>query len=184
MEINDLVIRSKAGDVGALECLIERLSPIRRAVCARFPGLSREDLDQDLILLLIDSLDEYVVERSNFSWFIKQRSQFYALDLAKRLKREREFVEFVSGNDEWNILEGLSDGVSAEDVFEESQWSRALVRGINFLELAERYVIYFYYYRGKTLREIGADLGKSVSWVSKVKSRGIGKLRKIVKVKS
>lgn len=182
MEINELVVRAKDGDVGALEILIERLAPIRRAVCARFPALSSEDLDQDLVVLLIDSLGEYVDERSNFSWFIKQRSQFYALDLAKKRKRELEMSYSVS-DDEVYVWEGISDGVMVEDVFEELQWSRELMRAIGMLDSVERYVIYFYYYRGKTLREIGEDLGRSASWVSKVKSKGVRKLKNSEKLK-
>ncbi len=177
MEIPKLVRKSQQGDKIALKNLIERLSPIRKAICAKFPTLPREDLEQDLILIIIEALKDYKPGKSTFQWYVKQKSHYYALDQTKKRKLELEMT-MPKSEDDTDPLENLTDGMTLEDIYEIKIKSKDLIEAIKTLDPKERYIIYFYYFRDYSLKEIGEKLNLSQGTISKHKTKALRKLKR------
>lgn len=177
MEIENLLEKAKTGDKIALETLICKLSPIRKSICAKFPYLPRKDLEQDLILLLIEGIEKYQPGKSTFTWFVKQHSYYYALELTKQRKKELEMTQIKPKEGEIDPLETLTDGTTIEENYEKEVRNKDLIKAINTLEPIERYVIFFYYFRDYKIKEIARKLNLSPSTISKTKSKALRKLR-------
>lgn len=63
---------------------------------------------------------------------------------------------------------------------EEDDKRKMLKAGLDSLDETEYEVIRRFYFEGESMSEIGADLGYSKSWVSRVNSRAIEKMRDII----
>jgi RNA polymerase sigma factor for flagellar operon FliA len=78
--------------------------------------------------------------------------------------------------------ESLIDGKPmAHDELERHQLSHRVRRALARLPDKERYLIETYYFEDQTLEQVGARMGLSKSWTSRLHTRAIDKLGRLLK---
>lgn len=176
--MNKLIKSAQLGDTLALETLIRQLEPIRKSICAQYSTLDPQDLDQELIILMIESLADYDPEKATFPWYIRQKSRYYALDLAKKhTARTRMTQRPTEGQDP---LENLTTDETPEENYENKERNKRLQAALEKLKPLEREIIIEYYYRRKNLKEIAQAQKRSISTISKHKTQALKKLRRFL----
>lgn len=178
MGVRDLVNRSKAGDKVALYNLIAILRPIRVSMIRKFPRLDPEDLDQDLIILLIESLEDFDERKCSFQWYVREKSRYYCLDLLK--KKECFSIEERDENG-ISFIDSLDSGLVLDDLVCDSSIRDRIFLEISKLEPRVRFVIYFHFFKDHSLKEIGVKMNTSISSVYRLKEKGVKILRKSLK---
>lgn len=175
MSINELVSSAKNGDKVALYNLIAVLKPIRKSLISKFSKFDSEDLDQDLILVLIECVDSFLEGECSFQWYVREKSRYFCLDLAKEMgclsldEVDDNGISFMDMIDSGEVLEDL--------VFDFNLREKVLLE-VSRLEPKVRFVIYFHFFKEFSLKEIAEKMNVSVSTVFRLKEKGVKVLKK------
>jgi RNA polymerase sigma factor for flagellar operon FliA len=73
-----------------------------------------------------------------------------------------------------------TDAATAEDQLGEAQQHAALHAAMHHLAIDERMIVRGLYFENRGLTEIGAELGISKSWASRIHTRAIGRLKELL----
>lgn len=165
--------------------LIEKYKPLRYSIIKQFPKLDREDLDQELILTMIEGLEDYEESYSDFSYFLKLISRYKALDLLKKEENHLSIETVVAEDGESvRIIDLLESDENVEIDIERKEKYSILYDSIDMLGNFEKEIIYLYYFKNLSLKEIGKITKKSESTISRMKTTGEKNLKKILKEKN
>lgn len=180
--MEELIKRAKEKDEEAIVQLLEKLKPIRKALIKNFPKLESEDLEQELIILVLEGVESYNPEASEFPYYLKQLSRYKALDMVKELEEAISLETVIScDGEEITIGETLEAGVNVEREYEEKILKFEVRKALERLEKSEREILILYYFKDLNLKEIGEICGKSTATICKKKKEAERKLRKILK---
>ncbi|MEG0378326.1 MAG: sigma-70 family RNA polymerase sigma factor [Eubacterium sp.] len=188
-EIDDLIVRFKAGDRVAGELLVISFRPLVLSTMGKVyvAAEDQEDAFQDGICAFLEGLGRFDVSHgAGFNGFIKTHlRQFY-------FKRQGgQFEHSVSASEHLDMLipggEGMTlmdavpdDGVCIEADYEEKDLNNRLWRCVEGLSEKQARVIVAYFREGKTLVEIGSEMGITHRAVRLLRERGIKNLRNIL----
>lgn len=180
-----LIKRVKEKDEEALIQLIEKLKPIRKALVKNFSKLEREDLEQELIILVLEGIENYDPKQSEFPYYLKQLSRYKALDMVKELEDTVSLETVIScDGEEVTLGETIKSEVDIERKYEEKRRKIEVRNALEKLEKSEREILILYYYKDLSLKEIGEIYGKSIATICKKKKESERKLKKILKERS
>jgi RNA polymerase sigma factor FliA len=173
-----------ARGVDAYLPLVQR---VVRKVARRLPAnVQRDDLLAAGVYGLLDSLRRNGGDGgASFEWYARTRIRGAIFDelraqdwLSRRARASGEvpacFVSFeeVSSTDD----PGLA-AADPSEAFESLSLRRALERAVGELPERERTVVARYYFEGRRLKDIGAELGVSEPRISQILARAIERLR-------
>jgi RNA polymerase sigma factor for flagellar operon FliA len=167
-----------------------------RQLARRLPAnVQRDDLIAAGICGLVDSLRRNGGDGgAAFAWYARTRirgaifDELRAQDWLSRRARAAttpettaSFVSFedVAASDE-EVRLGLAGCVDPSEAIEARSQQRALARALERLPERERTVVARYYFEGKRLKDIGAELGVSEPRISQLLARALERLRDLL----
>jgi RNA polymerase sigma factor for flagellar operon FliA len=166
----------------SLNALIEAHVPLVRAIAAQVQRRTGHRIPvTDLIghgsEALVDAARRYEVRHgAQFSTFAHWRVRGAMLDEARRTLRAAPGATLESVA---NLATNTDD---AEQQIGRAQVARRLPAAIARLAPRERAFIRAHYVDGKSILEVGAELGLSKSWASRVHARAIARLAELLGV--
>jgi RNA polymerase sigma factor for flagellar operon FliA len=183
-------------DIDAYLPLVRR---VVQKVARRLPSnVQRDDLLAAGVYGLVDSLRRNGGDGGDaFAWYARVRIRGAIFDelraqdwLSRRVRQRLTTAEgdssacFVSFEDCANDETELAGGDDPSELVEASSQRRALAAALQQLPERERVVVGRYYFDGKKLKDIGAELGLSEPRISQILSRALGRLRELLVVEA
>ena len=184
-------------DAATLERGVDTYLPLVRRVvrklARRLPAnVQRDDLLAAGVFGLVDSLrrnggdggdafEGYARCRIRGAVFDELRAQDW---LSRRARAGEAPACFVSFDEVSFDEHGLAGPEDPAEAFESRSLCRALAGALERLAERERTVVARYYFEGRRLKEIGAELGVSEPRISQILSRAIARLRQMLTVGS
>ena len=178
-----------------METLWERVEPFTRQAANRLtvPGAESDDLYQSGYLALVAAVDTYDPERgaSFIHWYALALKTAFAEAGGYRTKRQaKDPVRYAGSLDtpmtdepDADTLEAAIADKAAEEAFEEAEeaiWRRqlhdALETEIGKLTPRQAAVIRDFYWKNRTLAEIGRECGVSATRAGQLKQEGLSRM--------
>ncbi len=175
--IKELALRGKTGDEYAKVELIELLKPIRKYLVGRYSSpADRDDDEQELVIVLLNSLSTYDENEASFQWYVKQKSKYHIL---AKFKRKTEVLLEDELSDVTPVMETIIDeSVDVELDILNKELNEFLIKCIGELSKLQKDIIILKFYEFKTGVEISKILNVSEATVSRELKRGLKKLRR------
>jgi len=183
--INELVYLSKQGDTEALVELVQYYRPlvlasIKRCII-REPRLQayREDIEQEIYLIIGELVEQYDETVSLFSYYISTKIDYRILARARKLIGKNtggagiEEVPFSIMPESW-------EPVYITDPFNKVGLQEALIKAIDKLSPRQQEAIDLYFYQGLNQQEAALALGINQASFSKRLNRALAQLKEIL----
>lgn len=179
----ELVQGGKRGDKHCKEQLLYKLTPLMLSLYNRYgSGLPREDFLQSLRLSVLELIESFHPGYNvPFLGFAKVRLRYAAMNMRRKrlppgkvlsLDQPGRYAENIS------LADRLMDrGPSPEDVFILRHDRHRLIKGLDTLTAKQRRIIYLYYFKGISLKEISRRFNVHYQAVLSMKARAVKKLR-------
>ncbi|MGD9567987.1 MAG: RNA polymerase sigma factor [Sedimentibacter sp.] len=188
-DINYIIQESLNGDKNYQEILLSQLNPLIYKNIYKYWN-SRDSLTEDLLqegyAVILESLKTFDRNRNvHFLYYVKTKIQYfyknyfritkklnYEINLSKNIKQKNFELEKIAISN-FNTLENV---VRKEE-------SSELLTSIKKLSEKEQKIIYLYYYKNKSLKEISINLNVPYRTVIGKKKGALRKLKKLLEVK-
>ncbi|WP_026895478.1 RNA polymerase sigma factor [Clostridiisalibacter paucivorans] len=185
-EINELVIKSKLGDIDAKGKLILRLKPLILSSIRRYFNDTKQydDLIQGGFEVVLRCINEYSSHRqTEFLGYVKTMLRYHYLDKHKTKKIAISLNQTISTDEQIEIIDTLKDDIpSIDHILIRNQELVVLNRAISELTKRQKEIIEMFYIDGITMVEIAERLGISYRTVVNTKKVAIKKLQSIVNI--
>lgn len=183
--INELVSLSKQGDTEALMELVQYYRPLVLASIKRClirePRLIayREDIEQEIYLIIGELVDQYDETVSLFSYYISTKIDYRILARARRLIGKNtsgvgvDEIQFSNMPESW-------EPTYVSDPFNKVGLQEALIKAIDRLSPRQQEAIDLYFYQGLNQQEAALALGINQASFSKRLNRALAQLKEIL----
>ena len=183
--INELVVKTKEGDMDALNELAQYYKPlvlasIKRCII-REPRLIdyREDIEQETYLILNELVKQYDETISLFSYYLLTRIDYRILSRARRFIGKNTSGQGIDETSFTNMPDGW-EPVHVADPFNRVGLQEALVNAIEKLSAAQQEAVDLYFYQGLNQQEAAHALGINQASFSKRLNRALAQLKEIL----
>lgn len=168
------LIKDKLSETLSVEELLDRYAPIRKALIARYSVLDKDDLDQELKIITLNSLADYDPQKSTFGYFVKQRCTYHCLD---KIKEEPTLSLDKKDEDGLSILDSLKSDTDLEQEYQQDLKKSAVIKALETLDSRQRQILYGIYFEGRTMRSIAREMNYSVTHIGRIRNSGLRSLR-------
>jgi RNA polymerase sigma factor (sigma-70 family) len=183
--INELVVKTKAGDTDALSELVQYYRPLILASIKRClirePKLIeyREDIEQEAYLILNELVQQYDETISLFSYYLLTRLDYRILSRARRFIGKNTSGQGIDETRFSNMPEQW-EPIHIVDPFNRVGLQEALTNAIDQLSDAQQEAIDLYFYQGLNQQEAALALNITQASFSKRLNRALLQLREIL----
>lgn len=181
-EINELLKKAQNNNEDAKLKLVENLSPLIKSSIKKYCPLYDyfDDLYQDGVLIILESLDFYDEKKANYLAMIKAYLKYHYLETYKYIKKRD--VEVSAFQENVNLYDLVESDENIEIDFLIKEADIVLQKALEKITKREREVIYLYYYKRYSHKKIAEILNISKWTVVNNKRRGISKLKEVYNV--
>lgn len=180
-EFEDLVIAAKKGAMGSKEIIVDKLTPLIIKSIRRYYNNPKEfeELLQEGKLEVLQCIENYDISRETyFIGYVQAMLKFLYLNKHK-IKKTASLNMNVGEDGDGELIDLIpDDGVDIETLIMQAEMRKELYRALNFLTRRQKEVIYYFYFRKMSIKDIGELLGISYRTVVNIKVQGLEKLRK------
>ncbi len=183
----DLVDRAKRQDTDAMEEIIVSLRPLILSSMGKYAAIckDKENLFQEGCLKVLEFVRDFDEGKGvPFLGYVKVNLKFFYMNYSKKYN---VFVDSLDRTIECegnniSLLDSLEDSKPLPlDIYIIKEGNKELLSAIRKLTLKQQKVIFLYYFKRMTLKDIALVLGVHYMSVVKLKQRAIANLRELLK---
>ncbi len=175
--------KARKGDVGAMEKVMEMLTPLVTASAKKYflGDMPYEDLMQEGYLVIAECVDQFDASRGiPFLGYVKTTLRFHFMDMGRKaIKEQCDSLNrsVKSANGDITLMDVIADEeASADGAMLHDEKMKALMQGIKTLSPRELQVISLNYYVGLNMIEVARELGIAYRTVVNTKVHALRKL--------
>lgn len=186
MDIDEIIEKALEGDSLAVEALVKLLRPLILSNIKKYGGLKNYDEDaySEGVLIIIESLTEFSPHRGiPFLGFVKVKMKHYYQNRRRKKGLLLSLDQPVDKDGDISHKDLLVD--KTVDIPVDLAHKEEVIHmkeAINHLSPRQKAVIVYYYFEGKTLKEIARLLGVHHITVAKTKANALKKLCNKLKI--
>ena len=182
-ELNEALIKARAGDVDSKEQILNELYPLIISSIKKYYNrfFDFDDVLQEGRVVILECIDNYDESKEvYFLGYVKTMLKYYYLDKHKvKLMLSLNEKVNVKENEEEEFVDLLvSDVDDALEVLVKLEESKMLTQALSNLTIRQREIVIDYYYEGLTIDQIAEKFGIAYRTVVNTKTVALGKMKR------